>query len=185
MEIYRVLGDEDIFWLNIGDTASGSGGAGGDWKNGARAGARKWKQGETGMAPMQWLNVPARVSIALQDCGWLLRHTLVWAKPRMRPEDLKHVRRPGVSHETVLMFAKTRKHRFYPERLVEKGSVWHMGTALKPHHTAAFPLELARRCIACSTEPGDVVFDPFAGSGTTMQAAEEMDRLGLGCDLYV
>jgi DNA modification methylase len=82
------------------------------------------------------------------------------------------------------MFAKTRKHRFYPERMVEKGSVWHMGTAVKPHHTAAFPLELARRCIACSTEPGDVVFDPFAGSGTTMQAAEELDRLGVGCDLY-
>jgi site-specific DNA-methyltransferase (cytosine-N4-specific) len=46
---------------------------------------------------------------------------------------------------------------------------------LKPH-PARFPLALAEFAIRLTTEPGDVVYDPFAGSLTTAQAAQALGR---------
>ena len=43
-------------------------------------------------------------------------------------------------------------------------------------HPAAFPRELARRCILLGSRVGDTVLDPFAGSGTTGLAAIELGR---------
>lgn len=42
---------------------------------------------------------------------------------------------------------------------------------------------LAERLIMHSTKPGDVVFDPFAGSGTFLYAAGRLGRFGFGCDI--
>jgi DNA modification methylase len=50
-------------------------------------------------------------------------------------------------------------------------------------HFAAFPRDLVRRCILASTRPGDVVFDPFMGSGTVAQVADELGRQWVGCEL--
>jgi len=44
------------------------------------------------------------------------------------------------------------------------------------------PLALLRRIITVSTNPGDVVLDPFAGSGTTLVAAEEAGREWVGVE---
>jgi len=46
-----------------------------------------------------------------------------------------------------------------------------------------FPLELPRRLIKLYSFPGDVVLDPFMGSGTTLQAARLLGRTGLGMDI--
>jgi DNA modification methylase len=43
-------------------------------------------------------------------------------------------------------------------------------------HVATFPLELASKCILCGSRPGDLVLDPFGGSGTTGLAARELGR---------
>ncbi len=52
-------------------------------------------------------------------------------------------------------------------------------------HPAGFPLELARRCIEIFTSgPGELVVDPFAGSGTTLIAAHGLGRRALGLELY-
>ena len=52
-------------------------------------------------------------------------------------------------------------------------------------HPAAFPLQLAERCIEIFTGgPGEAVLDPFAGSGTTLIAAYNLNRRGLGVELY-
>jgi DNA modification methylase len=52
-------------------------------------------------------------------------------------------------------------------------------------HPASFPLQLAERCIEIFTEgPGEVVLDPFAGSGTTLIGACNLGRRGLGLELY-
>lgn len=68
----------------------------------------------------------------------------------------------------------------------ESGSVWHIpaGRAAQEGHPAVMPDALAERCIALSTDEGDLVYDPFAGSGTTIDAANRMNRVGFGCDLY-
>jgi hypothetical protein len=44
------------------------------------------------------------------------------------------------------------------------------------------PTELIRRCIKATTRPGDLVADPFAGTGSTVKAAGQLGRRGWGCD---
>lgn len=50
-------------------------------------------------------------------------------------------------------------------------------------HEAKFPIELPTRLIRLLSEPGDVVLDPFAGSGTTLAAAVQWDRVPMGFEL--
>lgn len=53
------------------------------------------------------------------------------------------------------------------------------------NHPASFPLQLARRCIEIFTAgPGEVVLDPFAGTGTTLLAAYNLGRRGIGFEIY-
>lgn len=62
-------------------------------------------------------------------------------------------------------------------------NVWTMRPARRrPDAPAPFPIELPMRCIRLSTWPGEVVLDPFAGSGTTIEAARALGRVGLGFD---
>jgi site-specific DNA-methyltransferase (adenine-specific) len=57
------------------------------------------------------------------------------------------------------------------------------GMREKTVHPTQKPLELARRLVAAATRPGDLVIDPFAGSGTTFVACEALGRRWLGCEL--
>jgi DNA modification methylase len=58
----------------------------------------------------------------------------------------------------------------------EKTNVWRINPARKNTHPAAFPLELAERVIRYYSIEGDVVLDPFAGSGTVGIAAARCKR---------
>jgi site-specific DNA-methyltransferase (adenine-specific) len=50
-------------------------------------------------------------------------------------------------------------------------------------HPAPFPVELPRRCIKLFTFKGEVVLDPFLGSGSTLIACLETGRVGIGVDI--
>ncbi len=56
------------------------------------------------------------------------------------------------------------------------------GTAEKTDHPTQKPEELLRRLIAASSNPGDLVVDPFAGSGTTLVVADRLGRRWAGAD---
>jgi DNA modification methylase len=65
-----------------------------------------------------------------------------------------------------------------------KRSVWTVTT--KPYkgaHFATFPPDLIEPCILAGSRQGDVVLDPFMGSGTTAQVAVQHGRQYLGCEL--
>jgi DNA modification methylase len=50
-------------------------------------------------------------------------------------------------------------------------------------HSAPFPLALVEFFLLAFSDAGDVVFDPFMGSGTTMAAAQALGRTGYGCEI--
>ena len=65
-----------------------------------------------------------------------------------------------------------------------KRSVWTVNT--KPYkgaHFATFPTALIEPCILAGSRPGDIVLDPFMGSGTTAAVALQHGRQYLGCEL--
>jgi DNA modification methylase len=67
-----------------------------------------------------------------------------------------------------------------------KRSVWTVN--VKPYsgaHFAVFPSDLIEPCILAGAAPGQVVLDPFMGSGTTAQVAQNLGRKYLGCELNI
>lgn len=63
-------------------------------------------------------------------------------------------------------------------------SVWSIPTGnYGEAHFAVFPEELPTRCIKAGCPPGGVVLDPFAGSGTTLYVARNLERRAIGIEL--
>jgi site-specific DNA-methyltransferase (adenine-specific) len=62
-------------------------------------------------------------------------------------------------------------------------TVWDM-TPANNGHEAPFPLDLPTKCVLASSDVGDWVLDPFAGSGTTAVACELLERNSTMVELY-
>ena len=197
-EMWRCLTDAGIVWLIIGDTfntraiirpSSHQGGLGHDnesirlsWSEARDRGLVRYSARQPGLKDKDLMGLPWRVANAWVARGWFLRADVIWAKPWCAPENC--VDRPRRMHEYVFMFTKSSRSAYRREDEIEHGSVWTIEpTGSGGEHTAAFPDELVRRCIAPSTRPGDVVADPFGGSGTTARVATEMGRVGWTLDL--
>jgi site-specific DNA-methyltransferase (cytosine-N4-specific) len=133
--------------------------------------------------------VPQRLSIALQDDGWFIRSIIPWVKTNPMPESVRN--RPTDAWEHIFVLTKSRKYYWNPEACRETATsrdagpdgkrnmrnVWTFPTQpYKGAHFAAFPEELARRCIQLGSRPGDLILDPFGGSGTTGKVASELGR---------
>ena len=66
-----------------------------------------------------------------------------------------------------------------------KRSVW--SVTKKPYkgaHFATFPPDLIEPCILAGSDPGDIILDPFMGSGTTAMVAKQHGRYYMGCELH-
>lgn len=64
-----------------------------------------------------------------------------------------------------------------------KKDIWIIPPRPNKNHPAPFPEKLAENCILLTTQPGDVVYDPFNGSGTTIYVADKLDRHGIGTEI--
>jgi DNA modification methylase len=74
--------------------------------------------------------------------------------------------------------------RMWGDGLSNKRSVWTVNT--KPYsgsHFAVFPEELISPCVLAGSRVGDIVLDPFMGSGTTAAVALKHNRRYMGCEL--
>lgn len=171
-EIKRVLSDDGILWLNIGDgyTTGNRGWRAPDRKNPARAMSVRPDTPE-GLKPKDLLGIPWRLALALQDDGWYLRSDIIWNKPNCQPESVKD--RPTRAHEYLFLLTKSERY-YYDYGAIREGngrnrrSVWNVNTQPFPEaHFATFPEELIRPCILAGCPEGGTVLDPFGGSGTT------------------
>ncbi len=72
--------------------------------------------------------------------------------------------------------------KFNPESFKYK-EIWRLNFDNNNPHPAPFPIDLPSRCISATTDKGDLVLDPYAGSGTTLLAARNLGRNYLGIEL--
>lgn len=187
-EVRRTLRDDGTLWLNIGDsyTSGGRTWRAPDKKNPIRA-MNVRPATPAGLKPKELIGVPWRLAFAMQAAGWYLRAETIWYKPNCQPESVKD--RPTRSHEQVFLFSKNED--YYYDNSAERGpngrnlrTVWDINTVpYKEAHFATFPPALVEPCLSLSTQPGDVVLDPFIGSGTTGEVALKMKRRFVGIEL--
>tara|TARA_Y100000004_G_scaffold146526_1_gene167428 strand:+ start:340 stop:1209 length:870 start_codon:yes stop_codon:yes gene_type:complete len=138
------------------------------------------------------IGIPWLLAFALRSDGWYLRQDIIWSKPNPMPESVRD--RCTKSHEYIFLFSKSQNYHFNVEAIKEptvdgkqlkrKRSVWSVKTKpYKNSHFAVFPSELIEPCILAGSDKGDLVLDPFMGSGTTAYVANSLDRDYIGCEL--
>lgn len=192
-QVRRILKSDGTFWLNIGNTYT--------------SGGRKWRQEDSknkgramsyrpdtpkGLKKKDLIGVAWMVALACQRDGWYLRNDIIWNKPNCQPESVKD--RLTVSHEYVFLLTKSEKYYFDQESIMEetkdgsskknRRTVWNINT--EPYsgaHFATFPKALVRPCIEAGSRRGDIILDPFLGSGTICAESLRLGRLSTGIEL--
>jgi DNA modification methylase len=126
------------------------------------------------------------------DTGISGNEFVAWTRSVWRPEELL----PDLQEKIAGKLADARRRgkddawisesiaRAIWGQATEPGpSVWEMTTQSGVDHPTPFPVELPRRLILLYTKPGDVVLDPFMGSGSTALAAVQTARRYVGYEL--
>jgi len=154
--------------------------------------------------------LPFELAEHARQAGWRLREVIVWDKqhsvPWHREGQLRHV------SEFILFMTKSDEYKYhldriknldeiskwwvdFPERFSPKGktptNIWNIpmrprGAWRKPsenNHYCSFPTALVARIIELTTDPGDLVMDPFAGSGVVLAQATAMGRHYVGFEI--
>jgi excisionase family DNA binding protein len=189
-EVRRILRDDGVFFLNIGDAYYNAKGKphGTDRKHSGRQLARKTLRAVDGpglgLPRKSLIGLPWRVALAMQAKGWTLRSDIIWERPGCLAEPTAHDR-PHRIYEHVFLFAKQPRYYFDRAALGGEEDIWTIKARPdNPHsHSAPFPAELADRCILCGCPDGGTVLDPFLGSGTSAISALKLGRHAIGVEL--
>lgn len=151
------------------------------------------------------LPLPAMLSVELtkNDNGWKFFEEIIWnkvtgGKKRFRvtvqhPYPTYYY--PNIMHEQIIILrkepfhnVKDKKSRLRIDNIMKKemaNSVWHIAPvppSYRKFHPAAFPEEIPYRLIQLYSNVGDLVLDPFTGSGQTPKMARFLKRRYLGVD---
>jgi site-specific DNA-methyltransferase (adenine-specific) len=146
-----------------------------------------------------YLPLNHHVAGILQDLGLLLRGEIVWQKARGAAGSCawgswRSAKNPTLRdvHEYVIVASKGayRRSRIGRDTITKDEfmeattSIWSIksASAKRIGHPAPFPVDLPKRLIELYTFEGDLVLDPFLGSGTTAVAAIETGRRFVGYD---
>jgi DNA modification methylase len=201
--VWDVLEDDGTLWVNMGDSYCNTNGFARaspeyqrEGRNNMPANDRKLdKLHATGLKTKDLIGIPWMLAFALRTDGWYLRQDIVWSKPNPMPESVQD--RCTKSHEYIFLLSKSHKYHFdhvaikqpmkgdgESDEMANKRSVWNV--PVKPYsgaHFAVFPTELIEPCILAGAPVGGIVLDPFMGSGTTAQVAQNLGRQYIGCEL--
>ena len=197
------LTDDGTLWVNIGDSYY-------NYRGGKGQALPKQSVAKTNQDLPQGINprrgnklkgykekdligIPWMLAFALRKDGWYLRQDIIWSKPNPMPESVRD--RCTKSHEYIFLLSKSQNYYFDVNSIKEptvdkkgmkrKKSVWEVKT--KPYkgaHFAVYPTELIVSPILAGSKEGDIILDPFMGSGTTAAVAKSLDRHYLGCELH-
>jgi len=139
-----------------------------------------------------------RLGTALQDLGFWVLNDVIWRKANPMPNF--RGRRFTNAHETLIWAARgpESRHRFNYQAMkslnddVQMRSDWYIplctgnerlrGEDGRKLHPTQKPEALLQRVIMASTAPGDVILDPFLGSGTTAAVARKLGRRFIGIE---
>lgn len=122
-------------------------------------------------------------------------HPMIWiAKTNARLfQEIIWDRKSTMAHRDGQLYNHTErifwlikdKPKVYRKQMPEefKKDIWTIPPRPNKLHPAPFPEQLAENCVLLTTQPGDVVYDPFSGSGTTMYVADKLGRHGIGTEI--
>jgi DNA modification methylase len=195
-EVKNVLTDDGTCWVNVGDSyynyrpGRGQGLVKQTVSNNKRdlpdMCPRRGNKLE-GLKEKDLIGIPWMFAFAMRADGWYLRQDIIWNKPNPMPESVRD--RCTKAHEYIFLFSKSQNYYFDVDAIKEptrrKRSVWNIQK--KPYkgaHFAVYPPDLIEPCIKAGSEEGDIVLDPFMGSGTTAMVAKSLGRDYIGCELH-
>jgi site-specific DNA-methyltransferase (adenine-specific) len=122
------------------------------------------------------------LDITREFVGWTMRQELVWRRPGAVQFNARMF---APNDERIVWLVRDDGPHHWNQEAATWMSVWDMAPPSGHHdeHPCPYPDELPRRCILATTDAGDIVLDPFMGSGTTLRAAKDLGRQAIGIEL--
>ncbi len=121
-----------------------------------------------------------RMIFALKDgmetCGFRLAQILIWIK-----NNQVMGRRDYLAKHELIAYGWCGTHEFYKSK--DKSVLFYPKPNSSPLHPTTKPLGLIRRLILNSSSIGDTIYDPFAGSGTSLIGCEQTKRICLAIEI--